>query len=159
MVGHTGPVVSLLVLPDGNLASGSRDKTVRIWNIKTGQTTEILSEHKDYVLSLAMLPDGTLVSGGKDKTMIFWKNGIRDFKITFSGFLFINNEIRSILPLPNGNLAIGLRGYIGIFDKKNRKLIDKLHGHRTHVNALGLLADGRLVTACNDKTLQIYKYP
>ena len=29
--GHTGPVNTLQVLPDGRIVSGSDDKTIRIW--------------------------------------------------------------------------------------------------------------------------------
>lgn len=35
--GHTGGVLSLVVLADSNLASGSYDFTIRIWNTKNGK--------------------------------------------------------------------------------------------------------------------------
>ncbi len=41
--GHNSSVYCLAVLPDGlSLASGSGDFTIRIWNIKSGETTQIL---------------------------------------------------------------------------------------------------------------------
>ena len=60
----------LAVLPDGCLASGSDDKTVRLW--RDGQCTATLTGHTDDVNCLAVLPDGTLASGSADKTVRLW---------------------------------------------------------------------------------------
>jgi len=61
--GHSDWVRSLAVLQDGSLASGSYDKTIRIWDTKTGQSTKVLIGHSNYVLSLAVLQDCSLTSG------------------------------------------------------------------------------------------------
>ena len=37
--GHTHTIKTLALLPDGRLASGSVDKTVRLWNVATGAET------------------------------------------------------------------------------------------------------------------------
>jgi WD40 repeat protein len=54
--------------PDGaSLASGSEDKTVKIWNTKTGKCDSTLSGHNDPVRSVCFSPCGTkIVSGGGD---------------------------------------------------------------------------------------------
>jgi len=74
LTGHTSSVLSLVVLPDGLLASGSgsEDKTIRIWNTKSGETIKILTGHTSSVLSLVVLPDGLLASGSDDKTIRIW---------------------------------------------------------------------------------------
>ena len=60
--GHKSSINTLAALPDGNLASGSDDKTIRLWNTKTG--TEITQLEVDAaVKSLVALPDGRLVAG------------------------------------------------------------------------------------------------
>ena len=61
----------LAVLPDGSLASGSFDKTVKLW--KDGVCTHTLEGHTDGVLCLAVLPDGSLASGSHDGTVKLWK--------------------------------------------------------------------------------------
>jgi phospholipase A-2-activating protein len=69
--GHTCIVSCLVVLSNGDLASGSEDKTVRIWNSKNGNT-KILNGHTSVVYSLALLPDGNLASGSADNTIRIW---------------------------------------------------------------------------------------
>ena len=53
----------LAVLPDGTLASGSEDGTIKLW--RSGQCTQTLEGHSGLVNCLAVLPDGTLASGSK----------------------------------------------------------------------------------------------
>jgi len=53
--------------------STSFDKTVRIWNIKTGEQILSISAHNDWVLCAAFSNDGEkVVSGSKDKTIRVW---------------------------------------------------------------------------------------
>ena len=65
--GHTGRVLSLAALPQGLLASGSYDQTVRVWNVAARTCVAVLQGHTAYVWGLAALPDGRLASGSQDK--------------------------------------------------------------------------------------------
>ena len=38
---HSGPVLALAVLPDGRVASGSNDRTVRVWELGGGAASVI----------------------------------------------------------------------------------------------------------------------
>ena len=61
--------------PDGTrVASGSKDKTICIWDAQTGQLIAGPFEgHTDGVFSVAFSPDGTQVaSGSEDKTIRIW---------------------------------------------------------------------------------------
>jgi WD40 repeat protein len=68
-------VYSVAYSPDGmTLASGGGDKTVRLWDVRTGKNTSTLKGHTDTVLSVAFAPNGeTLASGSSDKTIKIWR--------------------------------------------------------------------------------------
>ena len=68
--GHTSSVPCLVVLPGGVLASGSDDKTVRLW--QGGECVGTLLGHTSYVRCLAVLPNGVLASGPHDRAVRLW---------------------------------------------------------------------------------------
>ena len=73
--GHTGLVFSVAFSPDGKrVASGSGDKTIRIWDTATGKlVTGPLKGHTGWVFSVSFSPDGKrIVSGSGDKTIRIW---------------------------------------------------------------------------------------
>lgn len=81
LLGHTGYVESLAVLPNGFLASGDFNGIIKIWNIITGSLTRTLAGHTDWVTSLGLLPNGFLVSGSYDTKIKIWNTnneGLKD---------------------------------------------------------------------------------
>ena len=59
--GHLGAVRSVAFAPDGKqLASGSGDKTIKLWDVATGSLQRTLEGHSDSVWSVAFSPDGRI---------------------------------------------------------------------------------------------------
>ncbi|MBC8284910.1 MAG: WD40 repeat domain-containing protein, partial [Nitrospinae bacterium] len=84
--GHTKPIKTVAFNPDGKtLATGSSDKTIIIWDAKSGSPLKVLKGHTGKIKSLAYSPNGLiLASAGNDETIKLWetKTGklIRDLK-------------------------------------------------------------------------------
>ena len=72
---HLGSsVFTVCFSPDGRMvASGSGDRTVRLWDVETGACVRTLEGHGDTVGSLCFSPNGRqLASGSDDRTVRLW---------------------------------------------------------------------------------------
>jgi len=68
------PILCGAFAPGGDLlATGSKDRAIRLWDLDTGTVKNRLVNHQDHVTSLAFTPDGkTLASGSRDRTVRLW---------------------------------------------------------------------------------------
>ncbi|CAH1775586.1 unnamed protein product [Owenia fusiformis] len=74
LIGHSESVMCLNFSPNGKiLASGSGDKTVKLWNPLKGEVLHTISGHGRYVMCCAFSTDGDLLAtGSNDKTVCLW---------------------------------------------------------------------------------------
>ncbi len=83
LTGHTDHISSLAISSDGRLlASGSYDRTVRLWNLEDADpsaSAEVLDGHGGYVSGVRFGPDDQwLASGSFDSTVRIWDLGAED---------------------------------------------------------------------------------
>ena len=64
--GHTEGVTSVCFSPDGRqLASGSFDRSVRVWDLPSGREVKKLEGHPEWVTSVCFSPDGRQLASGR----------------------------------------------------------------------------------------------
>jgi hypothetical protein len=66
--GHSSEVLSVAALPAGRAIS-SGDKTLRLWDLASGQCLRVLEGHSGPAIQSAALPDGRAISASDDHTL------------------------------------------------------------------------------------------
>jgi WD40 repeat protein len=70
--GHERGVFSLAVIDQDQIASGSLDKTIRVWNLRSQETIQVLKGHEGGVIGLVSISSRFLVSASEDQTIKLW---------------------------------------------------------------------------------------
>jgi serine/threonine protein kinase len=159
LTGHSDSVQSVVYSPDGRyLASGSGDKTIKIWEVATGKQLRTLTGHSDTVSSLVYSPDGRyLASGSNDKTIKILEVATGKQLRTLTGHY---GEVYSVVYSPDGRyLASGSWDKtIKIWDVVTGKQLRTLTGHSSPVLSVVYSPDGRYLASGNgDKTIKIWE--
>ena len=92
---HTDGVTSVVFSPDGYaLASGSRDDTIRLWDVNTGTLLRTLTGHTSGVTSVVFSPDGyTLASGSYDNTIRLWELELPVSRVSITPYTVVSPAI------------------------------------------------------------------
>ncbi len=157
--GHSSFVNSLAISPDGKiLASGSWDKTIKIWNLETGEFIGTLTGHSDRVNSVAISGDGKmLASGSSDETIKFWNLHSGELLFTFPGH---SMEVNSVAISPNGQVIAssgGADNTIKLWNLRTGELLRTFRGHSDNVNAVVFSPDGKiLASGSSDATSKVW---
>ena len=152
------------------LASGSEDKTIKLWDITTGKEIRTITGHSDSVHALAISPDGKiLASGSNDKTVKLWdlqtgkeirtitghSSWVRSVAISSFNTSSENGKNRKILA--SGSIDKTIK----IWDLSTGKLIHTLKGHTQSVTSLAISppvegSDGILLSGSADRSVKFW---
>ncbi|GAB7340287.1 hypothetical protein MBLNU457_6746t2 [Dothideomycetes sp. NU457] len=184
--GHDHSVSAVRFIPSGAagapmsgnlLASASRDKTIRIWDVTTGYCVKTIRGHADWVRDVASSFDGRwLLSVSNDQTARLWDTASGDQKVTFVSHEHVIECCTFAPPAAYSNLAslAGLKKppsssssaefcatggrdkLIKIWDCRGT-LIKTLVGHDNWIRALVFHPGGKYLLSCSDdKTIRCW---
>jgi WD40 repeat protein len=156
--GHSDLISSLVFSSDNKqFLSGSKDKTMKLWNIANGRVLRTFSGHTDRVSSVCFSPDGKqALSGSSDYTIKLWDIATGKEIRTFSGH---KGPISSALFSHDGRqiLSSSLDYTIKLWNIETGREIRTFSGHDDFVTAICFNSDSTLIlSGSSDQTVRLW---
>ena len=158
LYGHTMNVNSVAFSPDGSrIATGSWDKTAKVWDARTGESLLELNGHSNEVTSVSFSPDGTrIVTGSSDRRAKVWDAKTGASLLELRGH---KREVTSVSFSPDGTrIVTGSRDNTAkVWDARTGASLVDLKGHKWSVRSASYSPDGtRIITGSSDGTAKVW---
>ncbi len=155
--GHSGPVISVAISPDGKTAVSGSDNQTLVWELASGEIIHTLEGHSAMVRTVAISPDGKTAVSGSDNQTLVWELASGKIIHTLEGYTY--DQINAVAISPDGKTAVvgSNNKNLKVWDLESGELIHTLEGHSTSVNTIAINPDGKTaVSGSNDKTLKVW---
>ncbi|KAK0538594.1 hypothetical protein OC835_001396 [Tilletia horrida] len=157
----------------GRIVSGSRDRTVKVWNRGTGQCVHTLSGYSQSVLCLTY-DDELLVTGSSDNSIVVWdftfgSRQLKAFSGDYDGPTSTSSKDPKVIARLEGhtdkvlNIAMnaeyiascGKEKVVRVWDRRRGDCLRLFSAHETVVNGIALTGN-TAVSVSGDPTFHIW---
>jgi serine/threonine protein kinase len=153
---HDSAVQSLAFAMSGSrpvLASGSADKTLKMWNLETLDKMRTYRGHRDYVTAVALSSGGRdVASASLDGKIRIWSARSNRLTRSLSGH---DGKANAIAFAPSGDVLAsgGADGKVRVWDFKKSRTPKTLPSHAGDITALAFSPGGQHIASAGDDGL------
>ncbi|WP_026100500.1 serine/threonine-protein kinase [Fortiea contorta] len=155
--GGKNSILSVAISPDGKMIASNSDRTIKLWNLATGEEISTLNGHSLRVNVVSITPDGkTLVSGSDDNTIKVWNLATGKPIHTLIGH---SDSVHALAISPDGKTIIDGSddNTIKVWNLSTGQIIRTLVGHEFWVRSIVVSPDGQtLASGSFDKTIKVW---
>jgi WD40 repeat protein/serine/threonine protein kinase len=134
--GHSSLVGCVAFSPaDQILATGSSDRTVKVWQAHTGRLLHTLTGHREQVTGVCFRADGCLASASRDGSVRIWESATRQLVRT----LTVDPQgVRGVAFTGGGQRLVcaGSNGTVTLWEVETGEEALTLRGHQGPVNSV-----------------------
>ncbi|MGD1857501.1 MAG: protein kinase [Leptolyngbyaceae cyanobacterium] len=156
---HSGSINDLLLFANGlRLVSAGADKTIRIWDLTSGQLLQTWNNQTSYVNTVLLSPDDTrLYSGNADGNLQGWTMASGD--LLWQQPSAHNGPINTVGRTPDGQRLVsgGADGAIHIWEASTGDAVRSLATEQGAINSLVVTSDGQyIISGGSDRTIKVW---
>jgi WD40 repeat protein len=152
--GHSDWVRTVAALDSKRTVSGSTDKTLRVWDVETGESIRVMEGHDEQVRALVALPNDRIASGSADRTVRVWDaNSGKELEILVGHTGWIN----ALTVIGSGQVvSASADSKLRLWNVDTGQSVRIYKGHSQWVRSVATLDAGRFISGSADRNLRVW---